>query len=206
MGHVYSFDGVVPVVDPTAFVHPQAVLIGDVIIGAGCYIGPMASLRGDFGRILVGAGSNIQDCCVLHAYANDDLILEPGSHVGHTAVLHGCTVRSGAFIGIASVVLDGAVIGEKVLVGANSLITAGFQAPARHLLLGSPAKVIRELNATELEWMEGGPTAYSELARRSLRTLEGATPLSTPEPDRRRVAWDASAGPPLHERDRGKPA
>jgi phenylacetic acid degradation protein len=206
MGHVYSIDGVVPVVEPTAFVHPQAVLIGDVIVGAGCYIGPMASLRGDFGRIVVGAGSNVQDSCVLHAYPEADLILEPGAHVGHTAVLHGCTIRSGAFIGIASVVLDGAVVGEKALVGANSLITAGFEAPPRHLLLGSPARVIRELNDTELAWMESGPRTYSELAQRCLRTLQPATPLSEVEPNRKRVARDASAGPPLHERGRAKPA
>ena len=206
MGHVYSIDGIVPVVDPTAFVHPQAVLIGDVIVGAGCYIGPMASLRGDFGRVVVGAGSNIQDSCVLHAYAEADVIIEPGSHVGHTAVLHGCIIRSGAFIGIASVVLDGAVIGEKVLVGANSLVTAGFEAPPRHLLLGSPAKVIRELNQTELAWMEGGPRTYSELAQHCLRTLRPSPPLSEPEPNRKRIARYPSAGPPLHERGRAKPA
>jgi phenylacetic acid degradation protein len=201
MGHVYSIDGIIPVVDPTAFVHPQAVLIGDVIVGAGCYIGPMASLRGDFGRIVVGAGSNIQDSCVLHAYAEADLIIEPGSHVGHTAVLHGCTIRSGAFIGILSVVLDGAVIGEKALVGANSLVTAGFQAPPRHLLLGSPAKVIRELNETELTWMEGGPRIYSLLAEHSLRTLRPAIPLSVAEPNRKRIPLYPGAGPPLHERE-----
>jgi phenylacetic acid degradation protein len=200
MGHVYSIDGIVPVVDPSAFVHPEAVLIGDVIVGARCYIGPMASLRGDFGRVVVGAGSNIQDSCVLHAYAEADLVIEPGSHVGHTAVLHGCTIRSGAFIGILSVVLDGAVIGEKVLVGANSLVTAGFEAPARHLLLGSPAKVIRELNETELAWMEGGPRIYSELAEHSLRSLRPATPLSEAEPNRKRIPRYPGAGPPLHER------
>src|SRR5258708_26029705 len=106
----YSLDGLVPVVDPTAFVHPQAVLIGDVLVGAGCYVGPGASLRGDFGRILLGAGSNVQDCCVLHSFPAKDTLLEEDAHIGHGAVLHGCTVRRGALIGIGAIVMDDAVI------------------------------------------------------------------------------------------------
>ena len=114
---VSAFDGVVPVVDRTSFVHETASLIGDVIIGPGCYVGPFASLRGDFGRILVGEGSNVQDSCVIHAFPGADAVLEPNSHVGHGAILHGCRIGAFALIGIGSTVLDGAEIGADALLG-----------------------------------------------------------------------------------------
>jgi phenylacetic acid degradation protein len=120
----YSLEGLVPVVDPSAFVHPQAVLIGDVIIGAHCYVGPMASLRGDFGRIVLQAGANVQDCCVLHSFPDKDALLEEEAHIGHAAVLHGCTIRRGALVGIAAVIMDGAVVEEQAFVGASSFVRA----------------------------------------------------------------------------------
>ena len=116
----YTFEGFTPVVDPQAFVHPLAVLIGDVWVGPHCYVAPGASLRGDFGRILLGAGSNVQDNCVLHSFPGQDVRLEEDAHVGHGAVLHGCTVRRGALIVIHAVVMDGVVVGEEAFVGASS--------------------------------------------------------------------------------------
>ncbi|HEV3183004.1 MAG TPA: phenylacetic acid degradation protein PaaY, partial [Steroidobacteraceae bacterium] len=110
---VYSLDGLIPVVDATAFVHPQAALIGDVIVGPGCYVGPGASLRGDFGRIVLNAGCNVQDCCVLHSFPAHETLLEIDAHVGHGAVLHGCTVRRGALIGIGAIIMDDAVVEEE---------------------------------------------------------------------------------------------
>src|SRR5207248_1090426 len=126
---VYSLEGLVPVVDPTAFVHPQAVLIGDVIVGARCYVGPGASLRADFGRVILGAGSNVQDCCVLHSFPSRDTLLEQDAHIGHGAVLHGWTVRRGALIGIGAIVMDVAVVEEEAFVGAASFVRAGFVVP-----------------------------------------------------------------------------
>ena len=104
----YAIDGVVPVVDPSAFVHPSAVLIGDVIVGAHCYVGPCASLRGDFGRVVLGPGSNVQDGCVIHGYPKQDTLVEENGHIGHGAVLHSCVVRRGALVGIKAVVMDDA--------------------------------------------------------------------------------------------------
>ena len=123
----YEIDGVSPVVHATAFVHPQASLIGDVIIGSGCYVGPMASLRGDFGRIEVGEGSNVQDGCAVHCFPGADTILEPGSHIGHGAILHGCHVCSKVLVGMNAVVMDGVVVGAESLIGAGS-----FAATDRH--------------------------------------------------------------------------
>jgi len=196
----YEIDGVVPVVDPSAFVHETASLIGDVIVGPGCYIGPFASLRGDFGRVIIGAGSNVQDSCVVHVFPGADVVLEPNSHVGHAAVLHGCVVRSYALIGVGCVVLDGAEIGEEALLGAGSVVTAGTVIPPRVLALGSPAKVIRELDSTAREWKRQGVAVYQDLARRSRSTLRRVEPLSVVEPDRPRVSTGKDVSRPLHER------
>ena len=199
----YEIDGVVPVVDPTAFVHESASLIGDVIVGPGCYIGPFASLRGDFGRIVVGAGSNVQDSSVLHAFPGADCVLEPNSHVGHAAVLHGCLVRSWALIGIGSIVLDGAEIGEDALIGAGSVVTAGTIIPPAVLAIGSPAKVIKTLDDTTREWKRNGVGIYQQLAQRSLSSLRVVEPLFAVEADRRRVSTGREVSVPLHERRSG---
>lgn len=109
----YAFEGLIPVVHPTAFVHPSAVLIGDVIVGAGVYIGPLASLRGDYGRLIVQAGANIQDGCIMHGYCDTDTIVGENGHIGHGAILHGCVIGRDALVGMNSVIMDGAVIGEE---------------------------------------------------------------------------------------------
>ena len=199
----YEIDGVVPVVDPTAFVHESAVLIGDVIVGPGCYIGPHASLRGDFGRIIVGEGSNVQDNCVIHAFPGADAVLKPGAHIGHGVTLHGCTIGSYALIGIGSIVLDGAVIEDEALLGAGSLVTAGSRIPAGMLALGRPAKAVRELDAGTLAWKRNGVRIYQDLARRSLATLRPVTPLTEVETDRQRVSTGTDVSKPLHERRAG---
>lgn len=199
----YEIDGVVPVVDPTAFVHETAVLIGDVIVGPGCYVGPHVSLRGDFGRIIVGEGSNVQDNCVIHAFPGADAVLKPGAHIGHSVTLHGCTIGSYALIGIGSIVLDGAVIEDEALLGAGSLVTAGSRIPAGVLALGRPAKAVRELDAETLAWKRNGVRLYQELARRSLATLRPVAPLTAVEADRQRVSTGADVSKPLHERRAG---
>jgi phenylacetic acid degradation protein len=197
---VYSIDGLTPVVDPTAFVHPQAVLIGDVIVAAGCYIGPGASLRGDFGRIIVGAGSNVQDCCVLHSFPSKDTLLEAEAHIGHAAVLHGCTIRRGVLVGIGAVLMDGVVVEEEAFVGAASFVRAGFVVPRRTLVTGVPARIVRDLRPEELAWKVTGTREYQELTVRSLATLKECAPLAAAEAGRPRHA--ASPAVPLHTIER----
>jgi len=184
---VYEIDGVRPVVDPTAFVHPSAVLIGDVIVGAGCYIGPLASLRGDFGRLDVRAGANIQDCCVLHGFPGTDTVVEEDGHIGHGAVLHGCIVQRNALVGMNTVINDNAVIGESSIIAAMAFVKAGMVVPPRTLVAGVPAKVVRALTDLELAWKVEGTQSYQELTRRSLATMRATPPLPAPEPDRRRI-------------------
>lgn len=198
----YSFEGFTPVVDARAFVHPLAVLIGDVSVGRDCYVAPGASLRGDFGRIILGAGSNVQDNCVLHSFPGREVLLEADAHIGHGAVLHGCTVRRGALIGIHAVLMDDVVVGEEAFVGAASFVRAGFQVPPRTLVTGVPARVVRELKPAELAWKATGTREYQELAVRCLATLREVTPLTAVEPGR--PVRSPSATVPLHSIERGK--
>jgi phenylacetic acid degradation protein len=198
---VYALDGLVPVVDPSAFVHPQASLIGDVILGPRCYVGPGASLRGDFGRIILAAGVNVQDCCILHSFPARDTLLEPDAHIGHGAVLHGCTVRRGALIGIGAIVMDDVVVEEEAFVGAASFVRAGFIVPRRTLVTGVPARIVRELKPEELAWKATGTREYQELTVRCLASLRECQPLSAPEPNRPRLAVSETV--PLHDIERG---
>jgi phenylacetic acid degradation protein len=197
---IFSIDGLVPVVDPTAFVHPQATLIGDVLVAAGCYVGPSASLRGDFGRIVLQAGCNVQDCCVLHSFPDKDTLLEVDAHIGHGAVLHGCTIRRGALVGIGAIVMDDVVVEEEAFVGAASFVRAGFVVPARTLVTGIPARVVRELKPEEIAWKAAGTREYQELAVRSLTTMRECQPLPAPEAGRQR--YRGSSVMPLHTLER----
>ncbi|MEU8136893.1 DapH/DapD/GlmU-related protein [Streptodolium elevatio] len=198
MARVYEIDSVVPVIDPTAFVHPDAVLVGDVIIGPRAYIGPLASLRGDFGRITVGPGANVQDGCVVHCFPGTDTTIEEDGHVGHGAILHGCHVGRGVLVGMNAVVMDGVRLGDYAFVAANTFVKAGTVVPEKHLVAGTPGVVTRELSETELAWKANGTRVYQDLAVRSLASLRPAEARTEVEPDRRRVSTDPSVAVPLH--------
>ena len=184
---VYAIDGIVPVVDPTAYVHPSAVLIGDVIVGPGCYVGPCASLRGDFGRLILERGANLQDTCVMHGFPGTDTVVEEDGHIGHGAVLHGCRIGRNALVGMNAVVMDNAVVGESSIVAASAFVKAGAEIPPKSLAAGMPAKVIRALSDEEIAWKVDGTRTYQDLARRSLATMTECDPLSAIEPDRKRI-------------------
>ncbi|MFV5591632.1 gamma carbonic anhydrase family protein [Acinetobacter variabilis] len=181
----YAIDGVIPVVSPKAYVHPTAVLIGDVIIEAGVYIGPFASLRADFGRIHIQKNANVQDSCTIHGFPDSVTLVEEYGHVGHGAILHGCVVRKNALIGMNSVILDEAEIGENVIVGANSTVKAKFKVPANNLVLGSPAKVIRPLEKKEIAWKSHGTEQYIQLTTRCLNTMQEVEALTENSVERR---------------------
>lgn len=183
----YSIDGVIPVVDPTAYVHPSAVLIGDVIVGPNCYVGPCASLRGDFGRIVVEAGANVQDNCTLHGFPGADTVVEPDGHIGHGAVLHGCVVRRDALVGMNAVVMDEAEIGEQAIVAASAFIRAGMKVPPRSLVAGVPGKVVRELSEQEIAWKRDGTLVYQALVGRCHDSLREVAPLAADDRGRRRL-------------------
>lgn len=183
----YAINGIGPVIDPTAYVHPSAVLIGDVIVGPGCYVGPCASLRGDFGRIELHHGANVQDTCVLHSFPNQDVVVEEDGHIGHGAVLHGCVVRRDALVGMNAVVMDGAEVGSEAIVAACAFVSAGSKLPARSLVVGAPAKVLRTLSDDDVARKREGTETYHRLTERCLASLREVDPQDHAAPDRRRI-------------------
>jgi phenylacetic acid degradation protein len=183
----YAIDGVIPVVDPTAYVHPSAVLIGDVIVGPRCYVGPCASLRGDFGRIVLQEGSNVQDHCCVHGFPDQDTVVEVNGHIGHGAILHSCVVRRDALVGMNAVVMDEAEIGVQAIVAACAFVPAGMKVPPRTLVAGIPARVKKQLSDEEIAWKLEGTHTYHALTERSLASLREVAPLAQPEPDRPRL-------------------
>ncbi len=197
MPKVYSIDGITPVVHPSAFVHPSAVLIGDVMVGERAYIGPCASLRGDFGRIVIEAGANIQDTCMLHGFPGKDTVVGAEVTVGHGAVLHGCVVRRGALIGMNCVVNDNAEVGEDAVVAALAFVKAEARIPPRTLAAGIPARVLRELSAQEIGWKKDNMLLYQQLARRSMDSMREVEALTEVEKDRKRI--DIPGAVPLSE-------
>jgi len=161
---VWRFRGHTPEVHRRAYVHPSAVLIGDVHIGERCYVGPGVVLRGDNGPIHVLDGSNLQDGVVVHSAPGNITLLERHSHIGHGAILHGCRIGEHAFVGVNSVVMDRAQIGADAWVAAMSYVREGFELPARMLAVGSPARVAKELKPEQIAAKRRSTQGYLDLA------------------------------------------
>ncbi len=195
MVKVYEINGVRPVVHPTAYVHPSAVLIGDVIVGPRCYVGPLASMRGDFGRLILEEGANLQDSCVMHGFPEDDTVVEVDGHIGHGAVLHGCRVGRNAMVGMNAVVMDKAVVGVESIVAAMSFVKAGMVIPPRSLVMGTPARVMRALTEDEVKWKSFGTRQYHDPNVRSLQTMREVEAFTEVEEGRRRIEF----GPDAHK-------
>lgn len=186
MPNCYAIEDLIPVVDPTAYVHPTAVLIGDVIVGPRCYVGPAACLRGDFGRITLRDGANVQDTCVIHGFPDSDTIIEIDGHIGHGAVLHGAHIGQNALVGMNAVVMDRTEIGESAFVAAMSFVREGTIIPPRSLAVGIPAQVVRQLTEEEIAWKRTGTLGYQNLTVRSLASQRPVEPLSAAQPGRPR--------------------
>lgn len=184
---IYELDGLIPVINKKAFIHESAVIIGDVFIDEGVYIGPLASIRGDFGRIIIKKNANVQDCCVIHSFPKIDVIIEENGHIGHSAILHGCHVKYNAMVGMGSVVMDEAVIGENSIIGASSLVPSKMQIPDNHLAFGNPCKVRRELKPKEIKWKTDGTGAYTALAYNCIDNLKKCEPLEENTPQRESI-------------------
>ena len=167
---IYQIDGLTPVVPEESFVHPTAVLIGDVILGKGVYVGPNASLRGDFGRIVVKDGANIQDNCVMHGFPEQDTVVEEDGHIGHSAILHGCIIRRNALVGMNAVVMDGAVIGENSIVGVWRIRICGGESQSKCSWQLPDCRQPGESDSRELSeqelWKKQGTHEYQVLVTR----------------------------------------
>ena len=186
---IYSFEGLTPVVDPTAYIHPTAVLIGDVIVEAGCYVGPGAVMRGDFGRIVLARGANLQDNCVVHSRGDIDCVMEEDSHIGHGAVIHACHIGRDSLVGMNAVVMDMAHVGDQAIVAAMSFVKIGDVVAPRTLVAGIPARFVRPLTQANMEGKQDGTQMYKDLAQRCLAGLQPAVALTAVEEGRGRSDW-----------------
>jgi phenylacetic acid degradation protein len=181
---IYQFGDFVPVVHDTAFVHPQAAVTGNVIIGRDCYIGPGAALRGDWGGIVLEDGCNVQENCTIHMFPGVIVVLEAGAHVGHGAVIHGARIGRNALVGMNAVVMDRALVGAGSIVGALTVVPEGMEIPDRKLAVGTPARIVRDVSDEMLAWKTEGTALYQALPAELHRTLRVVEPLREAPPDR----------------------
>ena len=182
---IYSFDGFIPVIHPSSFVHPQATVIGNVTIGRDVYIGPGAVLRADWGEILVGDGSNVQENCTVHMFPGVTVMLEPGAHIGHGAVVHGAHIGENVLVGMNAVIMDRVEVGAHSIIGALAFVKEGMVIPERSLVVGNPARVLREVNDEMLQWKTAGTRLYQQLPAWAHATLQGCEPLHEPPPTKK---------------------
>ena len=181
---IYEFKGFIPVVHPSSFVHPQAVVTGNVIIGKDVYIGPGAAIRGDWGAIIIEDGCNVQENCVIHMFPGTTVRLHESAHIGHGAIIHGATIGRNAMVGMHAVVMDDAEIGEECILGALCFIKAGERIPARSLVVGNPARIVREVSDEMIAWKTQGTRLYQTLPAECHSELRACEPLTEIPADR----------------------
>ena len=180
----YSFKGFVPVVHPTAYVHPQAAVTGNVIIGKDVYIGPGAALRGDWGGIVVEDGCNVQENCTVHMFPGVTVTLKESAHIGHGAIIHGATIGRNVLVGMNAVVRDELENGEESIIGELSFIAANTKIPSRSLIVGNPGKVIKQVSDDMINWKTKGTALYQSLPKDLYETLQACEPLTEIPADR----------------------
>lgn len=181
---VYSFKGFIPVVHPSSFVHPQAAVTGNVIIGKDVYIGPGAAIRGDWGQIIIEDGCNVQENCTIHMFPGVTVLLKAGAHIGHGAIIHGATIGRNCLIGMNSVIMDNVVLEDECIVGALSFIKADETFGPRSLVVGNPAKKIKEVSDDMIDWKTKGTALYQSLPKEMQEGWAPCEPLREPEPGR----------------------
>ena len=184
MANIFEFDGFIPVVHETAFVHPNATVTGNVIIGKNVYIGPGAAIRGDWGQIIIEDGCNVQENCTVHMFPGVTVILHEGAHIGHGAIIHGATIGRNSLIGMNAVVMDRVHVGEESIVGALAFVAADTVVPSRSVVVGNPAKVVKQVSDEMLAWKTEGTGLYQRLPDECRRSLRSVEPLREPPLDR----------------------
>jgi phenylacetic acid degradation protein len=181
---IYSFKGFIPVVHPSAFVHPLAAVTGNVIIGKDVYIGPGAALRGDWGGIIIEDGCNVQENCVIHMFPGVTVLLKESAHIGHGAIIHGATIGKNVMVGMNSVIMDEVEIGDESIIGAMSFINANTKIPPRSLVVGNPAKIVKQVSDEMIAWKTKGTQLYQTLPKDCYDSLREVEPLREMPADR----------------------
>ena len=182
---VYEFKGYIPVVHESSFVHPLAAVTGNVIIGKDCYIGPGAAIRGDWGQIVLEDGVNVQENCTVHMFPGKSITLKKSAHIGHGAIIHGANIGKNVLVGMNTVIMDDAEIGDESIVGAMAFIKAETKIPNRSLVVGNPAKVVKEVSDEMLSWKTKGTQLYQQLPGECHESLKAVEPLRRVPEDRK---------------------
>jgi carbonic anhydrase/acetyltransferase-like protein (isoleucine patch superfamily) len=181
---VYSFNGFIPVVHESSFIHPQAAVSGNVIIGKNVYVGPGAAIRGDWGGIIIEDGCNVQENCTIHMFPGKDITLKAGAHIGHGAIIHGANIGANCLVGMNAVIMDDVDLGDECIVGALSFVKAGMKIPNRKMLVGNPAQIIKDVSDEMIDWKTRGTALYQELPKECFDTLIPVEPLREIPKDR----------------------
>lgn len=182
---IYEFNGYKPVIDPSSYIHKEATIIGNVIIGKDVYVGPGASIRGDWGKITIKNGCNIQDNCTIHIFPGKDVILEENAHIGHGAIIHGSYIGKNSLIGMNSVIMDDTVIGEECIIGALCFVKGEMKIPKRKIVVGNPAKIKGEVSDDMIKWKKKGTELYQNLPKECRELLKECNPLSKLDKNRK---------------------
>jgi carbonic anhydrase/acetyltransferase-like protein (isoleucine patch superfamily) len=176
---IYQFNDIIPVVHPSAFVHPQACVTGNVVIGKEVYVGPGAAIRGDWGQIIIEDGCNIQENCTIHMFPGTTVLLKEGAHVGHGAIVHGATLGRNCLIGMNAVIMDNVQLGDECIVGALAFIKADAVFERRSLIVGNPAQKIKEVSDEMMKWKTEGTKLYQQLPQQLHQSLKECQPLTS---------------------------
>jgi len=184
VANVFEFDGFRPVVHATAFVHPNATVTGNVVIGRDVYVGPGAAVRGDWGAVVIEDGCNVQEGCVIHTFPGATAVLEESAHMGHGSVVHGARIGRNSLVGINAVVMDDAVVGAECIVGALCFVPADMQIPPRKVVVGNPARIVKDVSDAMIAWKTEGTRLYQQLPAQLYRTLKPCEPLREVPADR----------------------
>ncbi len=174
---VYQFKEHIPVIDESSFIHPQSAITGNVIIGKNVYIGPGAALRGDFGKIIIEDGCNVQENCTVHMFPGVTVLLKENAHIGHGAIIHGATIGKNCMIGMNAVIMDNVILGDECIVGALSFVKADQHIPSRSLLVGNPAKIINQVTDEMIDWKTEGTKIYQQLTEDMKKEWKACEPL-----------------------------
>lgn len=184
MPNIFEFNGYKPVIHETAFIHPNATVTGNVIIGRNVYIGPGAAIRGDWGEIIIAEGCNVQENCTIHMFPGITVRLMEAAHIGHGAIIHGSTIGKNVLVGMNAVIMDNVVVGDNCIIGALTFVPEGMVIPDRKVVVGNPAKIVKEVSDDMIEWKSKGTGLYQQLPKELYETLKPCEPLREIPADR----------------------
>lgn len=185
MANIFEFDGFVPVIHESAFIHPNATVTGNVIIGKNVYIGPSAAIRGDWGEIIIEEGCNVQENCTIHMFPGITITLKESAHIGHGAIIHGANIGRNSLVGMNAVIMDNAEVGDECIIGALCFVPAKMIIPNRSLVVGNPAKIIKEVSDDMINWKTEGTKLYQALPNELYKSLRAVEPLREVPKDRK---------------------